>query len=382
MAIKRRGVFERPKGSGCWWISYFDADRKRHREKVGKFQAACDAYEERRLQIRQGKFAPPRVAGIVFRDLVAEAFADRRTRLSPWSYATDESRSRLLLEWFGPIPAAKITTPMIAERLRNLRSDVGAPEEERSGATVNRYKALLSAVFTWGVENGKCTENPARAVKGYRDSEKRVRYLDHDEEAALLEAVRRDYSEFEAAEIGVALHTGMRRNEFYRLRWDQVDLERGVLTVEGKAHANSSLPRVRYVPINSDAAEAFRILHSRADGSAYVCPGSRGRARGAEAADERDYRDWFEASVKRAGIENFHYHDLRHTFASRLVMNGVELRAVMEFLGHTTLNMVLRYTHLAPDHQKANIETLVRKKAAPKKAVVSIAAKRTKAVGE
>jgi len=351
---QQRGVFEHPKGSSVYWINYYDAKGKRHREKVGGYRAAIDAYYERKLSIRQGKFKPPRAAGISFRDLVEESFADRQTRLSPASCSTDRARSHPLVEWFGAMSASRITAPMIADCLRELR-------EERSGPTVNRYKALLSAIFKWGMRNGKLFDNPARDVQGYRDSEKRVRYLDEiSEEPALRDAIQRDYPEFEP-ELDLAIHTGMRRNELYRLPWKDVDLGRGVLTVRGKAHANSQQNRIRHIPINSAAAEAFEKLYARRNGSAYVCAGFHADEAGRSPnPDERDRREWFENSIEVAGIDDFHYHDLRHTFASRLVMNGVPLAAVMEFLGHTTLNMVLRYAHLAPGHQKANIESLVK----------------------
>jgi len=353
---KQRGVFEKHPGSGIWWIVYYDANGQRHREQVGRYQAAVDAYYARKIAIREGRFLPPRSEpGTTFKSLLAEAFADRKTRLAPGSYASDEARSKLLLEWFGPLPAARISKSMIAERLRQLR------HEGRSGPTVNRYKALLSALFTWGMENDKVPENPARGVKGYRDSERRVRYLDDDEEQALREAVQERCAEFEP-ELDIALHTGMRRNELYRLPWTDVDLKRLILTVHGKAHANSTESRVRYVPINSEAASAFEKLHQRARGSAYVCAGFHASEQGRAAnPDERDRREWFENSLARAGIDNFRYHDLRHTFASRLVMNGVPLQAVMEYLGHSSINMVLRYAHLAPKYQRAGIETLARK---------------------
>jgi integrase len=167
-------------------------------------------------------------------------------------------------------------------------------------------------------------------------------------------------------EFDLALHTGARRTELYSLQWEHLDLERGILTIQGKAHANSRRTRIRYVPINSSAAEALRELHARSRGSAFVFPRGRlarwratGELRSGAEKEKRDRRLWFEQCVEAAGVSNFRYHDLCHTFASRLRMAGVELADIMEFLGHTSLQMVMRYAHLTPGHQKANIGLLV-----------------------
>ena len=355
MPKKQRGVFERPPGSGTWWIRYHDADGREHREKVGCYQAAADAYMARKVAISEGKFKPPsRASGITFSDLLTEAFTDRKGRLAATTYDGDERKKGPLLKWFGSMRAAKITPPMISARLRELR------DKGLKGSTCNRYRNLLSAIFAWGVENGKLEANPVHRVASYREGDGVIRFLDADEEKALRDAVREYYPECEA-ELDVALNTGLRRNELYRLTWVDVDLERSIVTVRGKRHANSRESSRRFVRLNSTARLALRLLAEQSKGSAYVCPGPHA---GTEL--DRDWRDWFEASVKRAGLERFRYHDLRHTFASRLVMAGVPLLDVKELLGHRDIKMTLRYAHLAPEHQAAAVEKLVT--AYPKKA--------------
>src|SRR5262249_42707607 len=118
-------------------------------------------------------------------------------------------------------------------------------------------------------------------------------------------AIRQDYPAKEA-EFDVALNTGVRRNELYRMTWDQVDLERRIVTIHGKAHARSKASRRRFIPLNPAAAAAFAELNARAGDSPYVCQGPHN---GTET--DRDWRDWFDNSVKRAGVVNFRYHDLR-----------------------------------------------------------------------
>jgi integrase len=345
-----RGVFERPPGSGTWWINYY-VEGVQHREKVGSYRAAVDAYYARKVAIREGRFSPPRPEnGVTFGELIDLSFADRKTRIAARYYIENQRDIRRWREWFGKWPAAKVTAAVIAEKLRGMR------EDGLTGATANRHKALVSAVFAWGVQQGKVALNPAHAVAAYRENDGRVRYLDEGEEAAIRKILRRDYPEREA-ELDVALHTGMRRNELYRMTWDQVNLERGILTVMGKAHANSRSSSRRFIPINSVCRVALEQLYARSNGSAYVCPGSH--LTGTET--DRDNRKWFQNSVAAAKVENFKYHDLRHTFASRLVMAGVPIEAVKELMGHRTIQMTMRYAHLAPDFQAAAIETLATK---------------------
>jgi integrase len=349
MPHKQRGVYENPRGSGFYWIHYYDAEGQRHRERIGRYELACDTYYERKRAIREGRFRPPeRASGLTFKALFEMASAERRHHLAPRTYTENLWTGGRLLQAFGNLAAAKISAERLAEYLGGLR-DAGA-----SGSTANRYHALLSAVFKWGVDHKKLDHNPCRDVRRFREADVRVRFLEAGEEAAIREAIRSRCPECEA-EFDLALHTGARRTELYSLRWDHVDLERALLTIRGKAHANSRRSRIRHLPINSAAAEALRRLHKRASGSDFVLP--RGRL-GAE-IEKRDRRLWFEECVEAAGVVNFRFHDLRHTFASRLRMAGVELADIMEFLGHTTLQMVMRYAHLAPGRQHANIELLV-----------------------
>jgi integrase len=278
--------------------------------------------------------------------LIKQAFVDRKYRLAAHSYQSDEWRAPKLLKWFGPMPAEKVTTTMIRDRLQELVDEGLAP------ATVNRYKALLSAVFQWGINMEKLKDNPARRISNFKEPRLRRRFLSPEEEKALREGVQLHYPDQEP-ELDLALYTGMRRNEIYRLEWTQVDFKLGLITVEGKAHANSSAPSDRIIRMHPDARKALEELRRRAGFSRYVCPGPHD---GTET--ERDWREWFESAAKKAGIQDFTYHDLRHTFASRLRMSGVELTDIAEILGHRSLAMVMRYAHVSEDYLKTAIEKL------------------------
>jgi integrase len=350
-----RGVFERPRESGIWWINYYDSGGRRHREKIGRYSVASEAYLQRRIEVREGKFTPPRSAStITFGELMDEALAQKRGRISPLSFRMDELRVRALRPILGTLPASNLTAVRIDEVLRGLR-------EKLSGPTVNRYRSLLSSVFSFAVRSGRLHANPIRQVPRYKESEGRVRFLTVDEEKALRKIIRRFCPEREA-ELDLALHTGIRRGEQFSLKWENVDLERGILTVNGKTGR-------RHVAINSTARAALERLRRAAHGSPFVTAETK-------SAGQRDWRRWFEWCAHEAKIENFRWHDMRHTFASRLVMAGVDLRTVQELLGHKSILMTMRYAHLSPSHNQSAVEKIVAKeKASPvssRKKVVGI----------
>jgi integrase len=336
-----RGIFERPRDSGIWWISYFDAAGKRHREKVGRRSVALDAYYQRKREIREGKFVPPgRRSRMLFRSLMERALAHKQPRVSKTAYFNDELRANRILESIGDLELAEVTSDRIDTLMREYAKKV-------SGSTVNRYRSTISSAFSYAVRAGLAGANPVAGVPKFKEGEHRIRFLDKTEEAALRKAIRKECPD-RIPELDLALNTGMRRGEQFGLRWLDVDLDHGILTVRGKTGR-------RFIPINSAARAAIDKLRKMAAGSEWVCRETKSSA-------QRDWRRWFETAVRTAKILNFRWHDLRHTFASRLVMAGVDIRTVSELLGHKSISMTMRYAHLSPDHKKDAIERIVVKK--------------------
>jgi integrase len=151
--------------------------------------------------------------------------------------------------------------------------------------------------------------------------------------------------------VEFALHTGLRQGEQFRLRWADVDMTNRVVTIP-----LSKSGRTRHVFLNDTAFGILRALPSRLK-SPYVFPSSTGTT----PLNARNMLGRvFLPAVKRAGIVDFRWHDLRHTFASRLTMAGGDLRTVQELMGHQTIAMTVRYAHLAPGHLREAVQRISR----------------------
>jgi len=166
---KVRGVFERIPGSGIWWICYFDADGRKHREKVGRKSAAIEFYRKRKTQIMEGKKLPEKLRARVvpFSELANDAL--EYSKAHKLSYGHDVYRMAKLNETFGNRPAESVT-PREFERW-------AAEHPDWQPATANRYRALLSLTYRLGIQNGKVTQNPARLMRHRHENNARLRCL-------------------------------------------------------------------------------------------------------------------------------------------------------------------------------------------------------------
>jgi len=231
-------------------------------------------------------------------------------------------------------------TPGDVERYVAGRIGMVAP------ASVNRELAFLKRVFKVAIADGIAETNPVTKVKFLRERNRRTRFLTEDEETSLRKAIGEEHW----PPVLVALHTGLRQGEEFRLRWDDVDFATNIITVsDGKSGDR------RHIPMNDTLRECLAALESRLT-SSWVFPSTTS----ATALDPKNFlnRVWLPA-VKRIQLANFRWHDLRHTFASRLVARGTDILRVKELLGHRTLAMTLRYAHLAPGHLHEAVQRLV-----------------------
>lgn len=361
-----RGIYEKVKGSKDFYIRYTDAQGQRHREHVGRYAAAVEALVNRRREVREGKFiAPHSEERITFAELSERMLAFQIAHDFAESTVDTNRRRRLrFLPLLGNLLAREITPSKINEVLLHLKFTKNKPElaegkkycpgrapltpGQISSPAMNAHRFFLSGVFRFGIENGLLEKNPVEKTRMFMRHEGIIRYLTSDEEAALREVIQEDCPAFLPA-LDLALHTGLRKHEQFLLTWDKIDLDRGILTVP----SNTKTGR-RFLPINSVCRRAIEELHVLSAGSPRVVQGS-------DQWMGSRFRKW----VAQAKVMNFRWHDLRHTFASRLVMAGVDLRQVQEFMGHSSIVTTMRYAHLSPEHGKAAIEKLVATAAAP-----------------
>lgn len=214
----------------------------------------------------------------------------------------------------------------------------------RAIASVNREMACLSHLFTKAVEWEMMEQNPFTKGKALtvKANNKRFRFLAEDEIYRLLDSCVNDHT---SDIITTVLNTGMRRQEVLGLRWNQI--RNGFIYLD-KTKTDES----RQIPINDDLAELFKHIRKRNQLKfEYVFCSKKGKP-------FTQINQSFHASLKRAGIEDFRFHDLRHTFASHFIMRGGSIKDLQEVLGHKSLTMTMRYAHLSQEHKKKAVNLL------------------------
>jgi integrase len=224
--------------------------------------------------------------------------------------------------------------------------------QEVAHATVDKDLAVLKSFFNWCVARNLAGSNPVCRVKFFNEDNARLRYLTEDEYKRLLQAAKQiETSPSLAEKIIISVHTGLRRGSLFHLRWDQVDFLNRVVriprTKSGRPHA---------LPLNATALTTLQALYNERMPD---CPFVFAHANGRKAGEPvQDVKNAFHTALETAEIKDFTWHDLRHTFASWLMMKGASLRAVAELLGHRGLRMVMRYAHLSPAYLSSEVGLL------------------------
>ena len=243
-------------------------------------------------------------------------------------------------EELGDRTLANVTAADISEQRDELKRGKTHKGTIRSNAAVNRRLAYLSTVFTIAMKEwGWVERNPCLMVSKLKEPRGRVRCLDDDERGRLLDACKRSNEPHLYSFTVLALLSGARAGELQSLRWRDVDLSKGI----GILHHTKNGER-RPIPIKGLAQnlliELSKVRHIKND---QIFCHANGRV------PFRYTKSWQKA-VKAAGVEDFRFHDCRHTAASYAAMNGASLLEIAELLGHKTLQMVKRYSHLSDQH--------------------------------
>jgi site-specific recombinase XerD len=338
-----RGVFEHPPDSGIWWVNYY-VGGKRHREKVGTRKAASDLYSKRKNDARMGVKLPDSLKAkraVLFQELAKDAMEYSKAHKK--SHRGDISNLSSLLPVFGKMKAEEIT-PQTIPAYFGTRTDL-------KPASINRYRSTMSMIFAEGIRNGKVTANPARLVRLRKENNARLRFITFEEEAQIRSIIQRRCPVHEP-DFTVAVETGMRLSEQHSLEWPDVHLNRQQIQLVATKNGSS-----RVVILSKEAVEALRVCQARR------MPHTPRVFLTRYGEPMENPRAWFRLVMEDAIKQNKQladvtWHVFRHTYISRLVMAGVDLRTVQELAGHKDISMTTRYAHLSPDHKLSAVAKL------------------------
>jgi site-specific recombinase XerD len=338
-----RGVFEHPPNSGIWWVNYY-VDGKRHREKVGTRKAASDLYSKRKNDARMGLKLPDSLKAkraILFEELARDAMEYSKAHKK--SHRGDISNLSSLLPVFGKMKAEEIT-PQTISAYFSTRTDL-------KPASINRYRSTMSMIFAEGIRNGKVTTNPARLVRLRKENNARLRFITFEEEALIRSIIQRRCPVHEP-DFTVAIETGMRLSEQHSLEWPDVHLNRQQIQLVATKNGSS-----RVVILSKEAVEALKVCQARR------MPHTPRVFLTRYGEPMENPRAWFrlvmaDAVKQNKQLADVTWHVFRHTYISRLVMAGVDLRTVQELAGHKDISMTTRYAHLSPDHKLSAVAKL------------------------
>ena len=319
-----------------WYIDYsFNGQRVRKSVGMSKKMAEL-ALKEAELRIAKGEFL-----GIAedrrmnFDQLSAEYLKFSKANKRPQVYRRDQIIIRNLSKCFRGLGIIDISAHDLEQYKAKRINDV-------SPSTVNRELTCIKHMFNKAVEWRFLKHNQLLTVKRFKEPPGRIRYLTEPEiEKLLSECVA-----YLKPVVMVALYTGMRKSEILNLTWADVDLQNRVITIR-KSKNNES----RTLPFHETVYKALSKLQNGSRNGQAVFTYRDGKPLGG-------FRRSFETAVRKAGIEDFKFHDLRHTFASRLVMAGVNIRTVQQLMGHKDIRMTMRYSHLSDDHLKEAVKKL------------------------
>jgi len=338
---------------GNRWHYDFQIKRVRYRGSIPEARTKAEALvaeAQKRREVFEGTYGKPR--GEAAFDHYAESVFLPWSKLNKRSWQTDAFHVAVLTHYFDGRSFREIT-PMLVEKFkRDRQRQMTQRDRQRSMASVNREIACLSKIFTLAIRDGKTDANPCVQVRKYKEDNERARYLTHEEERGLLDALTGPRAYLRPI-IELAIHTGMRRGELLKLEWGWIDFARGCIHIP-KHVAKSGKPRI--IPMNSMVRDLLARLERERTGEIVFASNRTGKAL-------TDIKRSFTAACKDAGLAGLRFHDLRHTAATRLGETGADPFVIAEILGHADLRMTRRYTHTNDDRKRAALEQLTKEAA-------------------
>jgi len=322
------GLYKR--GNTYWFAVMFERRRIRESLNTDNRKMAEKLYAKVLTDLVEGRYFEGTKSKNVTFDDMSKKYLERH------AHSRDEHTIKKLKAFFSGYTLAEIATPLVAE-YQDVRSKKVKP------ATVYQELSLLRRMFNVAKKRWKWVrENPVSDGDlsfSVGNKNARGRWLTPEEQANLITAATNPH--WLRSLLVSALHTGMRRGELLALEWRDIDFGRMFIRIEKSKNGEK-----RSIPMSKTLQATLRAIRVR-DISGRVFPIS-----------VRSLREAFKAALTKAEIENFKFHDLRHTFATRLVQNGVDLYKVKELLGHKSIAMTMRYAHHYPESLRSSVEVL------------------------
>ena len=317
------------KNNTTWYISYYQKGRRIREAISDKKSEARAALAAREADILRGRFEFKKDKNVWFKDFAKEYL--EYVKINKKSWGRDESSLKHLKPFFKDKLLSQIT-PKDIEAYKKKLLETDFRKRKIQPGTINRELQCLRHIFTIAEKFDKFSgKNPVKEVKFFKPREYVLRILKPKEIQKLVNVTKG----YLRAIIIIAVHTGMRKGEILNLRWADIDFVKGYMLIR---EAKSG--HMRKVPISPVVMYSLESLKKESE---FVFQSDKTDTR------RRDfYRAW-KGALEKAGIEDFRFHDLRHTAASLMVANGIDLVTIKEILGHADIKMTMRYAHTTPE---------------------------------
>lgn len=320
---------------GRMWTINYTVGGRRIREAIGTNRQMAEAVLKKRIveAIEDRHFNKRNVGRMPFAEF-AETYLARCISVLK-SAKTESDRVQFWVRQFGNRPIGQIARAELQDWQARMR-------QTRKPATVNRLMCRLRHIFNRAIDWSELEQSPMKGLKFLPENNARLRYLTLDECARLVESCKAPHLR---AIVTIALHTGMRSGEIRNLQWRDLDFDTGFFIVRDTKNGET-----RHVPMDSTVLSLLRNW-GRTEDSEFVFTNAAGGRIGW-------LQHGFRNALGRAGVNDLHFHDLRHTFASQWIMAGGDLYVLKSILGHKSIAMTQRYAHLSPGYKKAMVERM------------------------
>lgn len=348
-----------PKGNVVFYQYYKTHEGERRNYKIGSARdwtvaAARDKAEEIRLSVRKG----------------GDPHGDRQDAKQEQLASSGRNFRNFLYGLYKEVELVKFKTgDQVLQRIEAIANDAGIMDkdllhirpidlerwrskrlkEEIAVSTLNRDITAIRSLMKAAVRLLELETNPLKGLKNLKDDyDGRVRYLSPEERKRLDIALNNDRSYMRPL-VYLALNTGMRRGEILSLQWSDIDFRTGLISLRAE---KTKTRKSRHIPLNKISKSILEEWKGNRAMDGLVFPSPRTGKEMVSLANA------WEKLISNAQINDFRVHDMRHDFASQLVMKGADILSVSKLLGHSSIQMTMRYAHLAPDHLKGTVALL------------------------